>query len=120
MNIQKNQKPLRNGGRYNHFRFLDNYPEENIDKIPNGGRKTRCRVLKVVSGDTFDILFLLNDREPMKIKLRVFGIHTPDTRGRTDLEKTAALKCREKAEELLEGIRIIHSFMTGTGMGWGE
>ena len=68
----------------------------------------RCKVLKIVDGDTVDVdidlgfgIVLKNER------VRIMGIDTPESRTRDLEEKARGIASKERLEELLEGGEFI-------------
>jgi len=64
---------------------------------------------KVIDGDTVDLIIDLGFDIKIKQRVRLLGIDTPELRGKTELEKQAALISKEKVEDLLEGKEIFVS-----------
>ena len=68
----------------------------------------RCKVLKVVDGDTVDVdidlgfgMWIHNER------VRIMGIDTPESRTSNDIEKKFGLAAKERLKELLGETAIL-------------
>lgn len=73
----------------------------------------RALVVDVYDGDTITVVFLLGDT-PIKIKIRIKGIDTPEIRsgkGKLKIEKQAAKKCRDYLNSLV-GDKIVTLIIT--------
>jgi len=66
-----------------------------------------ARISRIIDGDTVEIVFLHGGTIPTKIAIRIDGVDTPELRGKTDLEKRAAVFVKEKVEELLNDQKTI-------------
>jgi len=81
---------------------------DNIDKLLEPTEiLIPARVSRVIDGDTIEIVFLHGGKIPTKISIRIKGVDTPELRGKTDLEKKAAIFVKEKVEEVLNDQKII-------------
>lgn len=66
------------------------------------------RVIRVVDGDTVDVLLDLGFGISIKQRLRIMGIDTPELRAQDPIEREAAQKAKEFAEKwLLSGKPMI-------------
>ena len=78
-----------------------------IDIIPDvilQHQKVRARVIDVYDGDTVTVVFFIGD-VPVKYKIRLIGIDTPEIRmakGKMKIEKIAAKKCRDFLKALIQ------------------
>jgi len=59
------------------------------------------KVIKVVDGDTVDVLIDLGFKTFVKKRVRVYGINTPETRTRDLKEKKLGLEAKARVEDLL-------------------
>lgn len=66
-------------------------------------RYSKCRVLRIVDGDTFDALIDLGFGVFTKKRIRMWGINTPESRTRDLAEKKLGLAAKESLKTLLEG-----------------
>lgn len=60
----------------------------------------RARVVDVYDGDTITVVFFIG-KNPIKIKIRLLGIDTPELRSKSKNEKTAAIKSRDYLKSLV-------------------
>lgn len=73
-------------------------------------------VLRVVDGDTYDLLVDLGFRIQIKIRTRLYGGDTYEVRGE---ERPLGLKAKAFAEEFLEGEELlIRTYKTGKYGRW--
>lgn len=63
-------------------------------------------VQEVIDGDTFHITFFI-DKTPVTLKLRLFGVDTPELSSKNLVEKQAAVKVRNIIER-----KILHRYLT--------
>jgi len=86
--------------------FLKDYYKfvKNINKIYLHVYIYRVRkILKVIDGDTVDIVIDLGFNINMKIRIRLIGYDAPEIyEAITEKEKVAGIKCREYLKKLLE------------------
>ena len=61
----------------------------------------RCKIIRVVDGDTIDLLIDVGFKIHIKERIRVFGVDTPKTKTRNEIEKKAGIMAKEKVLELL-------------------
>ena len=59
------------------------------------------QVVKVIDGDTIDVIIDLGFNTFIKKRVRIFGINTPETRTRDLKEKALGFKAKDRVEELL-------------------
>ena len=59
------------------------------------------KVIKVVDGDTVDVLIDLGFKTFLKKRIRIYGINTPETRTRDKKEKELGLRAKERVKEIL-------------------
>lgn len=73
------------------------------------------KIVKIIDGDTVDVLIDLGFKTFVKKRIRVNGINTPETRTRDLKEKALGLKAKARVEELLleEDCLIIKSYGQG-------
>lgn len=64
----------------------------------------KATVLRVIDGDTFDMQIDLGFRITTYQRLRLYGIDTPEVRGK---EKEEGLKVKEYVKNLIEGKEVI-------------
>ena len=76
----------------------------------------RCKVLKVIDGDTVDIdidlgfgTWIHNER------VRIMGIDTPESRTRDDIEKKFGLAAKHRLQELLGETAILKTQVSKKG-----
>ena len=76
----------------------------------------RCKVLKVIDGDTVDIdidlgfgTWIHNER------VRIMGIDTPESRTRDDIEKKFGLAAKSRLQELLGETAILKTQVSKKG-----
>ena len=62
-----------------------------VTNLPGKGVLTRCRVTNVHDGDTVTIMYLIGNKTPFKINLRMEGIDAPEITSKNTLEKEAGL-----------------------------
>ena len=63
--------------------------------------ESRCKVLKVIDGDTVDVDIDLGFNTWIKNeRVRLMGIDTPESRTRDDREKKFGLAAKERLKEL--------------------
>lgn len=60
-----------------------------------------CYVQEVVDGDTFHITFFINS-VPITMKLRLFGVDTPELSSKNPLEKEVAKQVKEFLRKMIE------------------
>ena len=76
----------------------------------------RCKILKVVDGDTVDVDIdlgfgvVLSDE-----RVRIMGIDTPESRTRDLVEKKFGLAAKEKLKELLKGRPVLKTQIARDG-----
>ena len=76
-----------------------------IKKIPplyDVNKKIYGKVINVYDGDTITVLYLFKNKIPMKIKLRIIGIDTPEIKGEGEERKAAEL-IRDDIKRLILG-----------------
>lgn len=61
----------------------------------------RAKVLRVVDGDTVDVLIDLGFDLHNKTRVRLYGINTPEVRTRDKREKARGLAAKERLKEML-------------------
>lgn len=61
------------------------------------------KIIRVVDGDTVDVLIDLGFKTFLKKRIRIYGINTPETRTRDKKEKELGFKAKERVEEILYG-----------------
>lgn len=74
------------------------------------------KIIKVVDGDTIDVLIDLGFKTFVKKRVRVYGINTPETRTRNLEEKKLGLKAKARVEEILlekEEVLVLKSHGVG-------
>ena len=80
----------------------------NFEELPKcfcQNKDIEARVVDIYDGDTVTVIFFWGD-EPIKIKIRLIGIDTPEIRKfkhSHDLEKIAAMVCRGYLNNLILG-----------------
>jgi micrococcal nuclease len=62
-----------------------------------------ARVLEVIDGDTIDVSVDLGFSVQHTIRIRLYGINTPETRTRNKEEKQKGLAAKARLKELVEG-----------------
>lgn len=71
------------------------------------------KVIKIVDGDTIDVLVDLGFNIHIKTRVRLSGINAPESRTRNLAEKKRGLASKAKLEELCEGDLILESHGIG-------
>ena len=66
----------------------------------------RCKLLRVVDGDTIDVNLDLGFNVWHKARVRMLGIDTPESRTRNLEEKAMGLASKARLKELLKGNKI--------------
>ena len=66
----------------------------------------RCKLLRVVDGDTIDVNLDLGFNVWHKARVRMLGIDTPESRTRNLEEKALGLASKVRLKELLKGNKI--------------
>ena len=66
----------------------------------------RCKLLRVVDGDTIDVNLDLGFNVWHKARVRMLGIDTPEKRTRNKQEKILGLASTARLKELLKGSKI--------------
>lgn len=66
-------------------------------------RYSKCKVDRVVDGDTVDVWINLGFSTFVKKRVRMWGINTPESRTRNKAEKVLGLAAKEELKRLLEG-----------------
>jgi len=64
-------------------------------------------VIKVVDGDTVDVVIDLGFHTSVKKRIRLYGINTPETRTRDKEEKKKGLAAKARLIEMCEGHSLI-------------
>ena len=73
----------------------------------------KCKILRVVDGDTVDVDIDLGFGMWMhKERVRMMGIDTPESRTRDKVEKAFGLASKERLKELLKFGRVLGDFLT--------
>lgn len=62
-----------------------------------------AKVLEVIDGDTIDVSIDLGFNVLHTIRVRLYGINTPETRTKNKEEKLRGQKAKERLKELIEG-----------------
>ena len=62
-----------------------------------------ARVDEVIDGDTIDVSIDLGFNVLHTLRIRLYGINTPETRTRDKEEKAKGLKAKARLKELIEG-----------------
>jgi micrococcal nuclease len=83
---------------------------ENINFFSFEGLKTYCFVSSVYDGDTVTVIFY-HKREPIKYKVRLYGIDTPEIRTRDKKEKELGYKARDFLREIILEKTVLVEFM---------
>ena len=65
-----------------------------------------CSVVRVVDGDTVDLMINLGFELFTKKRVRLYGIDAPETRTRDLIEKKAGLKTKERLLQLILGHEV--------------
>ena len=66
----------------------------------------RCKLLRVVDGDTIDVNLDLGFNVWHKARVRMLGIDTPESRTRNLEEKALGLASKARLKELLKGSQV--------------
>jgi micrococcal nuclease len=83
---------------------------ENINFFSFEGLKTYCFVSSIYDGDTVNVVFY-HKREPIKYKVRLYGIDTPEIRTRDKKEKELGYKARDYLREIMLEKTVLVEFM---------
>ena len=67
----------------------------------------KCKLGRVVDGDTVDVNIDLGFDVWHKARVRLAGIDTPESRTRNKAEKKLGLKAKERLKEMLKGRQLI-------------
>jgi len=67
----------------------------------------KCKVLRVIDGDTIDVLADLGFKVYKKIRVRFHGIDAPETRTRNKAEKKRGFAAKARLVELLDKKEVI-------------
>ena len=67
----------------------------------------KCKVMRVVDGDTIDVNIDLGFQVWHKARVRLLGIDTPESRTRNLDEKKLGLASKERLKEMLKGRDIV-------------
>lgn len=59
------------------------------------------KIIKVIDGDTVDVIIDLGFHTTVKKRIRLYGINTPETRTRDQEEKKRGLAAKERLKELI-------------------
>lgn len=62
----------------------------------------RAKIVKVVDGDTVDLIVDLGFNVSVKERFRLYGINTPETRTRDKEEKEKGLLAKARLQELID------------------
>lgn len=65
-----------------------------------------AKVIRVLDGDTVDVLFQFPFDITVKKRVRLYGINTPETRTRDKVEKAKGLKAKERLVQLLKEAKM--------------
>ena len=86
-----------------HRKKLDTLDILTVPKMPEEKNMWfPARILRVIDGDSIEILFLHGKKIPMKIQMRIANVDTPEIRrAKTNLEREAGMFVKEKVEDLL-------------------
>jgi len=63
----------------------------------------RAKVSRVVDGDTVDFMIDLGFGIYHKVRVRLYGVNTPETRTRDEIEKAAGLAAKDYVTDWLNG-----------------
>ena len=66
-----------------------------------------ARIVRVLDGDTVEVLFLHGGKVPTKIKIRVNGVNTPELRSKRKLERKAARHVKEEVKKELSNSKVV-------------
>lgn len=91
---------------FNFFKRLriNSIKQEKIPFLYDKNKKIYVKVIDVYDGDTVTLLYLLKNKIPIKIKLRIFGVDTPELSRKKDdknPENILAEKIKKKIKKLL-------------------
>lgn len=85
-------------------------------KIPAGFKDWQydCKVLRVIDGDTIDVMIDCGFKVFRKERIRLFGINTPEKRTRNKVEKKLGLECTQIATDALKSPKVwVHTLKQG-------
>ncbi len=71
------------------------------------GEIVDARIVRVIDGDTIEILFLHGKKVPTKIKIRVHGVNTPELRSKRKIERKAARHVKEEVKKELSNQKVV-------------
>ena len=66
----------------------------------------RCKLMRVVDGDTLDVNLDLGFNVWHKARVRMLGIDTPESRTRNKVEKALGVASKARLKELLKGAQV--------------
>jgi len=75
----------------------------------------QCKVTRVVDGDTIDVNIDLGFKIWHKVRVRMLGIDTPESRTRNLEEKALGLASKARLKEILKGRQISLECSKGKG-----
>ena len=67
-----------------------------------------AKVARVVDGDTIDFMIDLGFGIYHKVRVRLYGVNTPETRTRDELEKAAGLAAKDYVYDWLSGRDFVY------------
>ena len=68
---------------------------------------TPARVTRVIDGDTFDAVVMLDDDIRVSVRVRMRDLDTPEIHGKCDYERNRAAVAREKLAEMIPAGSIV-------------
>lgn len=66
-----------------------------------------AKVLEVIDGDTLDVSIDLGFNVQHTLRVRLYGINTPETRTRNKEEKQKGLAAKQRLKDLIEGKLVL-------------
>lgn len=86
-----------------------------IGPIPHEGNTIPARLIKIIDGDTLDVIIMLGNY-PLQIRIRLHGLDAPETKLRSgvrQLEKDAGLKVKKYVCSIYNKVDIVYITLLG-------
>lgn len=80
---------------------LHKYNPDDIDKFSLTGLENYCKCIRVIDGDTIDVIMEIPGFGARKLRIRLLGINTPEMKSKDLLELEYAKKSKQRLTELL-------------------
>lgn len=89
---------LKHRKEYKKLRAID---PSSVPVLPRAGKKIWARVVSVYDGDTITVVLNLNKSTPIRLRLRLSGVDTPEIRSRNRLHRDAGIVARDALVKIL-------------------